>query len=66
MTDAPPAKKKRKSVPRPYAAKNKKPLPEGIEGAAIWVTADTATLEAFKKLKAQERGALIKKALESE
>ncbi|NJK45035.1 MAG: hypothetical protein HC933_12790 [Pleurocapsa sp. SU_196_0] len=65
MTDTPPVKKKRKSVPRPYAAKNKKPLPPGVSSLSIRVTAEDAVLETFRKLKAQERGALIKKALET-
>ena len=56
MTDALKPKKTRKSVPRPYAAKNKKPLPPGIEGAAIWITSDAQTMAAFKKAKPNKRG----------
>jgi hypothetical protein len=66
MTEAVKPKKTRKSVPRPYAAQNKKPLPPGIEGAAIWITTDAETMNAFKKVKPSKRGELIKRALSLE
>jgi hypothetical protein len=66
MTTDPKPKQKRKSVPRPYAALNKKPLPPEFSSETIRVTALKATVARFKRLKAQERGTFLERAFACE
>ena len=63
----PDPQRKRRGVPRPYAAANlgehAQPLPDGYSTATVRVTAPDDVLDAFRAMSARERGALIAAAL---